>query len=459
MNASKLLGIAQLRDRHADSFVETAFGANGTFCFVHAADLHLDTPFTQLHSVAPEVGQALLEASLNSFDTIVEMTIQRGAAFFLVAGDIYDGAERGLRAQLRFHAGLERLSKAGIASFIIHGNHDPVATGWSAVHDWPPNVVIFPPGDPHVVQVRKGDEVIATVQGISYATSRTTENLALRLRRPNEPGFAIGMLHCNVQGRGDGHENYAPCTIEDLANTGLDYLALGHIHQYKVLSQGKPWVVYPGNIQARSPKPSERGAKGAVVVEVARGEVENVLHVPCDMIRFYEFERSIENVNDLVALEELLLTDAESCLDESDGRSIILRARLVGRGSVHDDLRRKASLEGLLAGLRENRGKTPFFWWDQITDETLPERDLAGIQDSGGFSAELLNIAKSVMSDPTRASAVSNAVGIDLPASFRSHLSNLISEKDALRGLIEQASIIAIDELDGTAYDRDGHSR
>ena len=46
------------------------------------------------------------DASLAAWDNLVELTIARGAAFLLLAGDIYDGPQRGVRAQLRFLRGL-----------------------------------------------------------------------------------------------------------------------------------------------------------------------------------------------------------------------------------------------------------------------------------------------------------------------------------------------------------------
>ena len=65
------------------------------FCFVHAADLHLDTPFRGVQQVSGEIASELREASLNAFDTIIDLTLERNAAFLLVAGDVYDGAIRG----------------------------------------------------------------------------------------------------------------------------------------------------------------------------------------------------------------------------------------------------------------------------------------------------------------------------------------------------------------------------
>ena len=68
--------------------------------FVHAADLHLDSPFTGLRAIAPaEVSSALRSATFDVYDAIVDLCIDEGVDALLVAGDIYDGADRSLRAQ------------------------------------------------------------------------------------------------------------------------------------------------------------------------------------------------------------------------------------------------------------------------------------------------------------------------------------------------------------------------
>ena len=146
------------------------------FCFVHVADLHLDTPFRGVHEIAPAIAAELREASLNSFDAIVELAIVREAAFVVIAGDVYDGAERGLRAQLRFRDGLARLSNARIETFVVHGNHDPVTTGWSAITSWPELAHVFPSGEVTVYEVNRNGVRLATVQGISYATAATSRS-------------------------------------------------------------------------------------------------------------------------------------------------------------------------------------------------------------------------------------------------------------------------------------------
>ena len=93
--------------------------------FVHAADLHLDSPFKGLSDVQPEIAARLKNATFDAYQNIIDLCISERVDALLVAGDVFDGADRSLRAQLRFMDGLRRLHEAGIRAFICHGNHDP----------------------------------------------------------------------------------------------------------------------------------------------------------------------------------------------------------------------------------------------------------------------------------------------------------------------------------------------
>ncbi len=425
-----------------------------TFCFVHAADLHLDTPFDGVREVAPEVADTLREASLAALDALVDLALGRGAAFLLLAGDIYDGAARGLRAQLRLRDGLARLAEAGIASFVVHGNHDPVTEGWSAIGRWPELVTVFGADEPAVVPVVRDGIELATVQGISYARRTTTENLATRLRRPTSGGLAIGLLHCNVAEAGSGHGDYSPCTLEDLRRTGLDYLALGHVHQRTVLARptapGEPWVVYPGNTQARSPKPSERGAKGAYVVHVEHGTVRELEFVPLDRVRFAELACEIGELEDLGDLRDRLEDLARTELAHADGRSLVVRARLHGRGPLHHDLARPGSLEELIQALRDaETTRPPFVWWDLVANESAPELDLEEVRGRGDFSADLLELAEELAGDPAALALLAEQLLEAIPRALATRAREQIGDPALLADALGRARTVALDVLAG----------
>ena len=77
------------------------------FRFVHAADLHLDSPFTGIRETAPQVADVLRRATFDAYDRLIQLCIDRRAGALLVAGDIFDSADRSLTAQIRFVRGLE----------------------------------------------------------------------------------------------------------------------------------------------------------------------------------------------------------------------------------------------------------------------------------------------------------------------------------------------------------------
>ncbi len=413
------------------------------FCFVHAADLHLDTPFEGVAEVSGVVAERLRDASLEAFDGVVRLAIDRRAAFVVLAGDLYDGAERGVRAQLRFLRGLGVLSAAGIPVFVVHGNHDPVG-GWPGVREWPPGVTVFGSDLVGVVPVTRDGAVLARVYGISYGHREVTENLALRFRREEGPGLHIGLLHCNV-GDDPAHGRYSPCSLDDLERAGMDYWALGHVHKRQVLREGRPWVVYPGNTQGRSPKPSERGAKGASVVHVEGGEVRSVEHVDLDQVRFVALDVDVAGVADLGALRARLAAEVDALTVTGGGRDLLVRCIVRGRGAVHADLRCHGGVDELLRDLRDETYGGGV-WWEGLRDLTRPEIDLETVRGRGDFAAELLLRAEGLVANEAELKRfVETALRGGAPSGVHRHLAS--TDGAEAKAVIEEALVLALDLL------------
>lgn len=370
-----------------------------SYRFIHAADLHLDTPFSGLSATAPEIVATLRDASLSAFDQLVRLAEAREVDFVLVAGDIYDGAERGVRAQLELLRGLQELSDRGIRTFLAFGNHDPVDEGWSAIREWPELVTAFPAGEVASVIVERDGRPLATVHGISYGTRAVTEDLSDRIQPDDGPGPHIAVLHANVDDNAD-HASYSPCSLDALVKAGIDYWALGHVHRREVLHRD-PWVVYPGSLQARDPRPFERGPKGAYVVEVDdSGTIQEPEFVALDRVRYDRIEHNIEGVADLVTLRDRLVDLGHRRLAEADGRSVLVSVELVGRGPIHGELYRPGSLAELLDTLRaESLSEPPFLWWDRIEVSTRPVQDLDELIGRNDFVADLVEEASSLLAD------------------------------------------------------------
>ena len=144
--------------------------------FVHAADLHLDSPLRGLHSIDRSVGQALQQATFQTYDYIINLCIKERVDALLVAGDVYDGADRSLRAQLCVYDGLSQLNDAGIRSFVCHGNHDPL-NGWIAQLKRPPLCHQFRE-TVEAVPLNPGAPDRAVNYGFSYPQQHVNHNVA-----------------------------------------------------------------------------------------------------------------------------------------------------------------------------------------------------------------------------------------------------------------------------------------
>src|SRR5690349_16787907 len=94
------------------------------FKFLHAADVHLDSPLKGLARYEGAPADEIRGATRRAFDNLVELAIQEEAAFLLLAGDLYDGDWKDYNTGLFFVSRMRRLEEAGIPVFLISGNHD-----------------------------------------------------------------------------------------------------------------------------------------------------------------------------------------------------------------------------------------------------------------------------------------------------------------------------------------------
>ena len=98
--------------------------------FIHAADLHLDSPFVGLKYLPTQLFERMRESTFLAFSRLITFAIKEQVDFVLLSGDLYDGEERSLKAQLRLKKEFDRLHAAGIEVYVIHGNHDHLGGKW-----------------------------------------------------------------------------------------------------------------------------------------------------------------------------------------------------------------------------------------------------------------------------------------------------------------------------------------
>jgi len=415
------------------------------FIFVHAADLHVDSPFKGISDDAPGVAQALRDATYEALRRLVTLCIDSKADFLLLAGDVFDSADRSVKAQLALHDGLSMLAEKGIGTFIAYGNHDPLSGRVHPVR-WPSGVRTFPADRPETHVVTKEGTPICTVTGVSYEKEKEGRNLALMFKRPDPDLFAIGLLHCSV-GTNPAHASYAPCLMEDLLSASMDYWALGHVHERTVLHRN-PFVAYPGNTQGRSFR--EQGERGCLVARVDRtGAVKSEFHA-LDSVRWRDDTVKIDGLESLEQLDNALSDATDRMALEAAGRPVVCRITLAGRGPLYPALRQEDTLAGLVERLREDhQDRTPFVWVQELALACRPETDLNKRRMAGDFLAEVLATAQLIREEGADGYARlrDNALASILKPARIGRIVGLLDDRE-MEALLAEAELICLDLLE-----------
>ncbi len=303
-----------------------------SFKFLHAADLHLDSPLLGLASKSPGFARRVDDASREALDNLVALAKDEGCRFVLLAGDVFDGELRDMRAGLFFVSRMRKLEEAGIDVFMVLGNHD-AENRFIKKLSFSDNVYRF---STKRAETKTIEGLDVSIHGHSFSQRDVQDNIAKAYPPPTAGHFNIGVLHTACQGKEGYHASYAPCTVQQLVNHGYDYWALGHVHAQEVLNSS-PYVVYPGNLQGRNPR--ETGAKGAMLVEVQDGRVSAIEHKALDAVRWVGLNLDVTEARDINTVLVDIRRAADGALVDAGGRPLAVRLILTGSTPLDADLR------------------------------------------------------------------------------------------------------------------------
>lgn len=286
---------------------------------LHTADVHLDSPLRSLALRDSELRDRVRTASRAAFARIVDIAIAEDVAALLIAGDLFDGAERSAHTAAFLTLQLERLRERGIRVFYIKGNHDAEnpLTGEMSLPD---NVRVF---DGRGGKVQLADGI--WIHGVSFANRHAPESLLPKFPVPIEGAVNIAMLHTSLAGT-EGHDPYAPCAVGDLTAAGFDYWALGHVHSRQVHSKA-PWVVMPGTPQGRDI--GEPGPKSATLLTI--DESIEIEEVPTSAVEFLHLQIDTRDTENDDALRDLLKRTLRDTARSLVSDSAVIRLELTGR--------------------------------------------------------------------------------------------------------------------------------
>lgn len=221
---------------------------------LHAADFHLDSAFSSLSADLAAQRRSEQRLALDQLSKLCE-----GCDIVLLSGDLFDSA-------YVYRDTLDAL-KACFASvsaqiFISPGNHDCLQSGCAYLTErWSENVHIFT--KPTIECVRLS-HLNCDVYGAGF-TAKEQAPLLTNFHVNNENTINLMILHGDMQLQ----SSYNPITPAQIAASGLDYLALGHVHTRSVETVGATTYAYPGCMMGRGF--DECGQKGVLRAEVCKG--------------------------------------------------------------------------------------------------------------------------------------------------------------------------------------------
>ena len=293
---------------------------------LHTADVHLDSPLTSLALRDESLRQNIQSSTRFAFVQIIDTALAENVDALLIAGDLYDGAQRSAKTAAFLTGQLERLRTAGIPVFYIKGNHDaenPI-TGEVALPD---NV--------HIFDGRGGKQQLAGkdvwIHGVSFSGKHAPDSLLGKFGAPVSGAINIAMLHTSLAGAA-GHDNYAPCSVAELSALGFDYWALGHIHKRQVHSEA-PWVVMPGIPQGRDI--GEAGSKSATLLTI-EGNCIAIEEVPTSVVTFLGHSIDVSGAENDDEIRQRIRSGIHAPIEGLQaGNDAILRLTLEGRTTRH----------------------------------------------------------------------------------------------------------------------------
>lgn len=355
--------------------------------FIHASDLHIDSPLRGLDRYEGAPVARLRTATRAALERLVDMAIAEHVDFVLFAGDIYDRDWQAFQTGLFFRETMVRLGRAHIRVFIVQGNHDAqgVITRQLIL---PPNVTVF---SSRTAQTFRIDELSVAIHGRSFPDRAVEEDLVPSYPPPVPDFFNIGMLHTSLNGR-PGHDPYAPTDLTTLAAKGYDYWALGHVHAREVVSEA-PRVVFPGNLQGRHA--NETGAKGCELVTVEAGRIEAEF-VALDVAQWSQVVVPLDGLDRLDALGDTFREALEPVLVGAADRLHAVRVTLTGSTALH---RMEANQPGTLAAAVQAAAQDvgdAEVWIEQVRLELTTPMDRAHAAQRQDAVGELIRLVNSV---------------------------------------------------------------
>jgi DNA repair exonuclease SbcCD nuclease subunit len=413
------------------------------FKFIHAADLHIDSPLRGLETYAGAPVEQLRGATRVAFENLISLALEKQVAFVVIAGDLFDRQWPDMNTGLWTAEQFRRLQVAEIPVYLIRGNHDAASKVRQAVR-WPANVHEFSVRKPESLEIQECGVVL---HGQGFSHRECPDDLAANYPDAAADRFNIGVLHTSLTGSTQ-HDPYAPTSVQTLLQRGYDYWALGHIHQRSDPPiHENPHIVYSGNTQGRHIH--ECGAKGCLLVSVADGEVARLEFCETDTVRWQTAEVKLSENDDVAALLEAVQRQLAACCTLADNRLLAIRLTISGACVAHRTLVNPSDWEETQAEIRNMANELDGLWMEKVALETRPPIDIDQLKTSPDLIGELLRMINTMAADDGQLATLAGELD-GLHGKLGVELEQLqvdLKDPDQLRRWLNRAGGLIVDNL------------
>jgi DNA repair exonuclease SbcCD nuclease subunit len=365
------------------------------FKFIHAADVHLDSPFVGLERYEGAPVERMRQATRRALENLVQLALDEQVKFVLIAGDLYDRDWRDYRTGLFFVKQMNRLRQANIRIYGIAGNHDAANKMTKILRLQAKG----PMDEPIMLWTDKPEtrflkDLDVAIHGQGFGTEAVNDDLSASYPAAEAGCFNIGLLHTCANC--DGHARYAPCTMDGLIGKQYDYWALGHIHKCQILKE-EPHIVFPGNVQGRNIR--ETGPKGCMLVIVHDNRSVETEFRCLDVLRWEVCAINAGMAVDPEAALSLVVDELGRLRDASDGRALAVRVEIKGASLAHDQL--QANPQKWINEIRSLAVQigADELWIEKVKFCTAPPLTNDPLSADGPIT-ELLNVIEQLQADP-----------------------------------------------------------
>ena len=336
--------------------------------FIHAADIHLDSPMRGIESENARIDSDVYRRSTRlALSNLIDFAIREKVDFMTLGGDNFDGDLDSWESGYYFNEQMARLGDIPVVS--ISGNHDAESKMTKNLN-YPRNFKQLSVDEVEVYPVIDGVQVI----GRGFRNPQEKNNLVVDYPYIDGKVIKIGLLHTSLDGK-DGHARYAPCTIEDLRVKNYHFWGLGHIHKHSwELPAGELPILFPGNLQGRHIR--ETGPKGAWLIELDDdGRLLNAKFEAMDVTRWEMIRIDTSQLLHIDDLWRQCEMEFVRKLKDAGDRPLAVRLRLDGSTDLHDELlqlqfadnRIHAEIQSMASNIASKR-----IWVEKVELKTSP---------------------------------------------------------------------------------------